>query len=164
MQFFVGAFHGYAHSWQCQLCFHPWVVTVAGLEDFETCEWVFRQQNQTAPLFWHSSSYHCHMTMDWFYCQWNSDWTLVLGAYFLAQNYKQALKIINQTGVAVDSLMANLECSPDNLQMCLQQEKEYFRDLIQEPEEEQMAFWYLEMLQELELEWYMSTSPRLSFN
>jgi hypothetical protein len=81
VQFFVGAFHGYAHNRRCQLSFHPRLVTLAGLEDFETCEWIFSQQNRSAHLFRHASAYHRHMTMDWFYRRWDSDCRLGLGKF-----------------------------------------------------------------------------------
>ncbi|EJT96888.1 hypothetical protein DACRYDRAFT_40942, partial [Dacryopinax primogenitus] len=56
--FFVGVFHGYAHNCCCQIQYHPQVLTIAGLEDFETCEWVFGQENCCTHLFWHGSAFH----------------------------------------------------------------------------------------------------------
>ncbi|EJT97324.1 hypothetical protein DACRYDRAFT_44023, partial [Dacryopinax primogenitus] len=45
LQFFMGAFHGYAQNRKCQLCFHPCFLATAGLEDFKTNEQIFSKQN-----------------------------------------------------------------------------------------------------------------------
>ncbi|EJU02039.1 hypothetical protein DACRYDRAFT_52131, partial [Dacryopinax primogenitus] len=79
LRFFVGAFHGYAHNHWCQIHFHPQVLTIAGLKDFETCEWVFSQENCCAHLFRHGSAFHHHMTLDWFYQTWDLDHHAALG-------------------------------------------------------------------------------------
>jgi predicted DNA-binding helix-hairpin-helix protein len=79
LQFYVGAFHRYAHNRRCQLGFHPRILTTAGLEDFETNEWIFSRQNFTASLFRFASKYHCHMTLHLFWDRWDRDRQAALG-------------------------------------------------------------------------------------
>ncbi|EJU03205.1 hypothetical protein DACRYDRAFT_50173, partial [Dacryopinax primogenitus] len=80
LQVFVGAFHGYAHNWQCQLQYHPQFITSAGLKVFETNKWIFSKQNLTALLFWHASEYHRHVTLHCFWVRWDEDQQAGLGA------------------------------------------------------------------------------------
>ncbi|KAF8579191.1 hypothetical protein K439DRAFT_1251157, partial [Ramaria rubella] len=41
----VPAFHGHAHNWLCQLCFHIQISEGFGIKDLETCEHVFSGSN-----------------------------------------------------------------------------------------------------------------------
>ncbi|KZO98204.1 hypothetical protein CALVIDRAFT_479161 [Calocera viscosa TUFC12733] len=151
LRFFVGAFHGYAHNRRCQLSYHPRLQTVAGLEDFETCEWIFSQQNHTARLFRHASSFHRHMTMHWFYRRWDSDRRAALGD-FLYKNYRQALDIIHDVQPALQNMLTAQLLSELDLERFLNEERAYLDGLEQEPDGDQTAFRYLETLEALEIE------------
>lgn len=48
LDFVVPAFHGHAHSRDCQVYWHPMYKISAGNEDFETCEHVFSSSNALA--------------------------------------------------------------------------------------------------------------------
>jgi hypothetical protein len=49
-QFCVRVFHGYSHSYPCQLEFHPNVIAGARLEDLETMERLFSSSNALASV------------------------------------------------------------------------------------------------------------------
>ncbi|EJT96659.1 hypothetical protein DACRYDRAFT_102753 [Dacryopinax primogenitus] len=157
LRFFVGAFHGYAHNRRCQLAFHPCLLATAGLEDFETCEWVFAkqnltaQQNLTAHLFRHASRYHRHQTMHLFYQRWDRDCRTLL-SNFLYNNYKQALDLIQRSYPVVQSMLSQLGLTTMDLARFLQEEWAFFDSLQEEPAEDQLAFCYLETLHLLHAE------------
>jgi len=69
----VNAFHGYAHSWPCQLSFHPLYVASFGLEDGEICECIFSSFSGLAAITRHVSQYHWHQAIDIFAQQWDED-------------------------------------------------------------------------------------------
>ncbi|EJU03916.1 hypothetical protein DACRYDRAFT_49530, partial [Dacryopinax primogenitus] len=71
VQFFVGAFHGYAHNCRCQLGFHPQFLATTGLKDFETNKQISLKQNLTIHLFQHGSAYHRHMCLHFFWSRWD---------------------------------------------------------------------------------------------
>ena len=48
--FCVNAFHGYSHSYNCQVQHHPNVIASIGLEEMEMLEQIFSTSNQLAPV------------------------------------------------------------------------------------------------------------------
>ncbi|KAG1816657.1 hypothetical protein DFJ58DRAFT_720269 [Suillus subalutaceus] len=54
----VNAFHGYAHNRRCQLANHPLYMNGFGIEDLETCEWIFSSSNSAAILIRHALYFH----------------------------------------------------------------------------------------------------------
>ncbi|EJT99359.1 hypothetical protein DACRYDRAFT_118093 [Dacryopinax primogenitus] len=85
----------------------------------------------------------------WFYHTWDSDRRAVLGE-FIFQNYRQALKIIQTEGPAVGTLLKNLNLTSNDLdQFCLD-EKNFFSNLQREPEMDEKAFDYLDVLKLLQ--------------
>lgn len=54
----VPAFHGWAHSRDCQLEWHPLYMDGVGIEDFEESERVFSRSNDLAPTTRLSTRYH----------------------------------------------------------------------------------------------------------
>ncbi|KAF8577077.1 hypothetical protein K439DRAFT_1535189 [Ramaria rubella] len=89
----VPAFHGHAHNWLCQLCFHIQVSSGFGIEDLETCEHVFSGSNAVARLTQHSTPYHQRQFIDMFFQQWDSEKYESL-ANFMYNNYTQALELL----------------------------------------------------------------------
>ncbi|EJT98079.1 hypothetical protein DACRYDRAFT_58151, partial [Dacryopinax primogenitus] len=152
LRFFVEAFHGYAHNRRCQIHYHPCFLTSAGLEDFETCEWIFSQENQCAHLFQHGSAFHRHLTLDWFYQTWDPDHHTVLGDY-LFQNYRKALKIIRTEGATVTALLQMLNLMTDDLLKFQRDEEEFFERLEREPMVDEKAYEYLDVLKLLDKVW-----------
>jgi len=60
----VPAFHGWAHSRDCQLKWHPLYVTGTGLEDFEESERLFSRSNDLAPTTRLSTRYHRRLRIE----------------------------------------------------------------------------------------------------
>jgi len=60
----VPSFHGWAHSCDCQLDWHPLYVDGVGLEDFEECERTFSRSNDLAPTTRLSTRYHRRMRIE----------------------------------------------------------------------------------------------------
>ncbi|KZT50692.1 hypothetical protein CALCODRAFT_422850, partial [Calocera cornea HHB12733] len=135
LRFYVGAFHGYAHNRRCQLGFHPRFLTTAGLEDFETNERLFSKQNLTAHLFRHSSTYHRHLTLDFFWTRWDEDRRASL-ADWLYDKYRQALEIVRSTAPEVERIQSDHTISDDDFLGFLEEEKSYLHRLQHEPESE----------------------------
>jgi hypothetical protein len=69
---------------------------------------------------------------------------------FIYKNYVQANEILRSTGAVVRCLMQALKLTPADLDQFVLKEKAYFASLQQEPEEDQVAYRYLETLQLLE--------------
>jgi hypothetical protein len=63
----VNAFHSHAHNLLCQLCHHPLYLHGLGLEDLETCEWVFSSSNAVARVVQYSSHFHWMQFIDLHY-------------------------------------------------------------------------------------------------
>ncbi|KAL0057017.1 hypothetical protein AAF712_016361 [Marasmius tenuissimus] len=42
----VPAFHGHAHNWKCQTCWHPQYLTGVGLTDFKDCNFLYKNYRQ----------------------------------------------------------------------------------------------------------------------
>ncbi|KZT58563.1 hypothetical protein CALCODRAFT_427763, partial [Calocera cornea HHB12733] len=145
LRFYVGAFHGYAHNRRCQLSYHPRLLTTAGLEDFETNEWIFSKQNLTAHLYRHASEYHRHATLHAFWARWDEDRHAGLGDW-LASNYKQALAILDEEGLALARLQRELDLADQCFPRFLDEERAYFERVRDEPEQDTLAFKYLDTL------------------
>jgi hypothetical protein len=81
----VNAFHGYAHNRQCQLVNHPLYLNGFGIEDLETCEWIFSSSNSVASLIRHASYFHWVQILDLHFDQWDKDKYLELSVFFLSE-------------------------------------------------------------------------------
>ncbi|EJU03409.1 hypothetical protein DACRYDRAFT_50554, partial [Dacryopinax primogenitus] len=160
LHFFVGAFHGYAHNQKCQLMYHPCFLCLAGLEDFETNKHIFSKQNLMAHLFCHGSCYHCHMILLLFWSWWDEDCQVAL-ADFIYDNYRQALHILAMVQPSVINFQHLHQLSDEDFARFLQEEQDYFNGLIAEPEEDVVAFRYLETLQSLASARYVPHLPCL---
>ncbi|KZO93751.1 hypothetical protein CALVIDRAFT_485477, partial [Calocera viscosa TUFC12733] len=145
---FVGAFHGYAHHRKCQLSYHPRFLMTAGLETFETNEWIFSKQNLTAHLFRYASPYHRHMTLHFFWARWDEDRRAGL-ADLLYKSYTNALDILQTTLPELRRVQADHHLNDDAIRNFIQEERDYFDELEHEPEGDDLVFKYMETLKEL---------------
>ncbi|KAF8586497.1 hypothetical protein K439DRAFT_1340678, partial [Ramaria rubella] len=125
----VPAFHGHAHNRLCQLSFHVLMSHGFSLEDLETCERVFAGSNAVARLTCHATPFHRHQFIDMYFWQWDSEKYEKLGVYFkeylllitvqlrwleghfLLNNYKQALAILQDMLVKIQTLTSGREIS-----------------------------------------------------
>ncbi|KAI0080203.1 hypothetical protein K474DRAFT_1590508 [Panus rudis PR-1116 ss-1] len=146
----VNAFHGYTHSYDCQVQHHPNVTQGVGLEDLETLERVFSASNQLAPVVRHASPYQRRQLIDAYFRQWDEDKYLNSGTFIL-NNYKQALQSLEEDTDALAVLRSTLsiDASDEALDAWAKEEKEFFATLGDEHPWDTYAVAYVELLQRL---------------
>ncbi|OSC99715.1 hypothetical protein PYCCODRAFT_1372708 [Trametes coccinea BRFM310] len=144
----VNAFHGYSHSHQCQTKHHPAVIKGAGLEDFEGMERIFSGSNQLAPVIRYASKYHRRLFIDLYFKQWDEDKYANL-AGMLYDNYRQALRIIEEEAPLVEQALQTLGCTLDDLAKWEQEEVQYFATLGKEDPRDVHATEYVRLLRQL---------------
>ncbi|KAI0078046.1 hypothetical protein K474DRAFT_1683961 [Panus rudis PR-1116 ss-1] len=127
--FCVNAFHGYTHSYECQVKHHPNVTVGIGLEDLETLERVFSSSNQLASTIRYASLYRRRQLIDAYFRQWDED------------------KYANLEALA--STCATLHVSESDLDRMAQEEKQFFMTVGQERPWDVYAVAYVELLQQL---------------
>lgn len=147
-RFCVNAFHGYTHSYACQLQYHPNIIDGMGIEDLETLERVFSATNRLAPITRYASPFRRRLLIETYLKQWDEDKYANLGD-FLLNNYKQALDIINSDGFTLDQAMKTHAVTADLIDKWSKEEFEYFATLGTEPEYNIHAITYVELLQDL---------------
>ena len=147
-EFIVNAFHGYAHSYQCQHKNHPTVVQGTGLEDFETCERFFSNSNGLAPVVRHSSAYRRGMLTSSWFVQWDEDKYSNLGTFIL-NNYKQALQVLRDDIPALDDGKCSMGVTDADMDSWELEQAEFFHSLGKEPEGDFLRAGYVELLLDL---------------
>ncbi|KAK7685839.1 hypothetical protein QCA50_011185 [Cerrena zonata] len=148
-KFVVNAFHGYSHNYQCQRKNHPTVVEGVGLEDFETMERTFSSSNGLAPSTRFASAFRRTLFTDVFFSRWDQDKYSNLGTFVL-NNYRQALKILEDDVLAFEDAKLALNVSDDDLDLWEKEQEEFFANLGKEPEVNSLRVEYVELLQALE--------------
>ncbi|KAI0640725.1 hypothetical protein C8Q79DRAFT_920896 [Trametes meyenii] len=144
----VDAFHGYSHNHRCQTQHHPSVIEGAGIEDLGGMERIFSASNQLASITRYASRYHRRVIIDMFFKQWDNDKYINL-ATMLLNNYKQALKIIEDYSVEVDATLIQLDSSRDDLIRWQEEEAAYFTSVGHERPGDIAAVEYVTLLREL---------------
>lgn len=147
-RFCVPAFHGYSHSYKCQVKYHPNGITGVGLEDFEESERVFNRSNELATVIRCASTFRRHLLIDLFFRQWDHERYGNLGQ-FLHDNYVQALDIISSQGAILEQMLIDLSLHPDDLPPLEAEEKQYFSELRDEDPANLHTIAYVEALQAL---------------
>jgi hypothetical protein len=69
----VGAFHGHAHNWKCQLHWHPLYIPGTGHSEGEGCEHIFSASNELARSTRHASPFHQHQSIEEHFTFWDKD-------------------------------------------------------------------------------------------
>ncbi len=144
----VNAFHGYSHSYPCQLRFHPNGITGMGLEDLETLERIFSASNNLASVTCFASAYRRHMLIDLFYQQWDSEKYANL-AIMLYNNHVQASEIIRDIEPMVAHTLQTIGHTEEDLEKFEKEERQYFATLKDESPWDLHAIAYVEVLQDL---------------
>ena len=144
----VNAFHGYSHSYPCQLQNHPNGIRGMGLEDLETLERMFSASNQLAIVTRYASAYRRVLLIHTFFRPWDEEKYANLGS-FLYNNYVQALDIINSKSPVVKESMDMLQLTHDDLEALSSEECAYFESLHNESPWDVHAMAYVEALEEL---------------
>ena len=137
----VPAFHGHAHNHLCQLSFHTLMSSGFGLEDLETCERVFAGSNAVAQLTQHATPFHQQQFIDIFFHQWYAEKYENLGIVFICiflhsllmyvtgqfflKNYQQALEILHDMPVCIDTLTSGCKVPDTQFTKWLKDECKY---------------------------------------
>lgn len=144
----MNAFHGYSHSYLCQVQHHPNVIDGIGLEDLETLERTFSKSNELAAVTQFASTYRRRALIHMFFQQYDEEKYTALGS-MLYNNYLQAIEIIHDlTPKLVESLRA-LNVDLATLKTWETEECDYFKKLRDKTSEDLFAVVYVESLQEL---------------
>ncbi|KAI1781831.1 hypothetical protein LXA43DRAFT_977885 [Ganoderma leucocontextum] len=146
-RFCVNAFHGYSHSYNCQVKFHPTFIAGTGIEDLETLERLFSASNSLAPVTRYASRYRRKAFIHMFLQQWDREKYANLGL-MLYNNYVQALEIIATLGPAVEEALRELNLTREQLGTLQAEEKEYFVALRDEDPANLHTIVYVELLEE----------------
>lgn len=144
----VNAFHGYSHSYPCQLSNHPNVTEGMGIEDLETLERVFSSSNQLASVTRYASAFRRILLINFYFRQWDEEKYTNLGL-FLYNNYIQALDIIQTKKHVVEESMSSMKLSYEDLEKLKKEEHQYFENLKDESPWDLHAIAYVEALQDL---------------
>ncbi|KAI1782519.1 hypothetical protein LXA43DRAFT_977529 [Ganoderma leucocontextum] len=147
-RFCVNAFHGYSHSYDCQVQHHPNVIEGIGLEEMETLERIFSTSNQLAPVIRYASPYRRHSLIHAFFRQWDHEKYSNIGL-FLYNNYVQALEIIDKNTEAIAATLRDLGITSAQLAEYEREEHKYFTTLKDEDEGNLWTVAYVETLQAL---------------
>lgn len=144
----VNAFHGYSHSYLCQLQYHPNIIEGIGLEDLETMERIFSSSNQLASVIRYASRYRRRLFIEAYFKQWDADKYQNLGI-FLLRNYKQALAMIEEDTRTLDEAKLQFGLTDADMDLWEQEERTFFSHLGEEEEYDIQAMTYVELLQQL---------------
>ncbi|KAI0083028.1 hypothetical protein BDY19DRAFT_987985 [Irpex rosettiformis] len=147
-QFCVCAFHGYSHSFACQLEYHPNIIAGAGLEDLETMERIFSITNGLASVTRYASPYRRRLFIEAFLRQIDEDKYLNTGTFIL-NNYKQALSIVHDDASRLAEAMDSLGITEEDLDNFEKEQMEFFSQLGEEDPEDLHAVAYVERLEQL---------------
>ena len=147
-RFCVNAFHGYSHSYTCQVHHHPNCIEGLGLEDLETLERIFSGSNALAPIIRYASRYRRLALLTLYFRQWDHEKYSNIGQ-MLYNNYVQALNIIETQQPALDDALRELGITMDDLRSYIAEERNFFATLKDEDEKNLQAISYVEALQEL---------------
>ncbi|KAI0668815.1 hypothetical protein C8Q78DRAFT_978346 [Trametes maxima] len=154
----VDASHGYSHNHQCQTQHHPSVIEGVGIEDLGGMERIFSASNQLANITRYASQYHWCVVIDMFFKQWDDDKYTNL-ATMLLNNYKQALKNIEDGFIRVEEAVEKLKCTREDLVCWQEEEAQYFALVGHEREGDIAAVEYVTLLRDLrKIESQLATS------
>ncbi|OSD07636.1 hypothetical protein PYCCODRAFT_1359298 [Trametes coccinea BRFM310] len=147
-RFCVNAFHGYSHSYNCQVVFHPNVIVGMGLEDLEVLERIFSGSNHLAPVVRYASRYRRWVLIDQYFQQWDQEKYANIGL-MLFNNLSQALDIVRTQSPVLEQALKSLQLTHADLDRFANEEREFFLNLRDEEDHNLHAVAYVEALQEL---------------
>ena len=103
----TNVFHGYSHSYDCQLKHYPYGIAGAGLEDFETMERIFSLSNALARGTRYTSKFTRHLYMEVYFEHWDNEKYNKL-ANFIYSNFCQAADILDKEAHELEQNLADL--------------------------------------------------------
>ncbi|KIY48270.1 hypothetical protein FISHEDRAFT_43570 [Fistulina hepatica ATCC 64428] len=144
----VPAFHGHAHSRDCQVYWHPRYVDGVGMEDFKECERFYAGSNELAATTRTCSPFHRRQQiLD--YLDFHDIDKYTNHGKFLFHNYRAALQRIEDNKLQLAMLEKQLHTSGEDYERYLQEERTYLDGLKKEPPETAQRFEYMEALDKL---------------
>ncbi|KAI5992239.1 hypothetical protein EDD15DRAFT_2168553 [Pisolithus albus] len=147
----VPAFHGYAHRRLCQLRFLARYVDGLGLEDLEGCKRTFSKTNGLASAVRYSSTFHRCQAIAGYLVRNDEHDVYQNLTTMIFNNYKQALRIIEEGKKTLPHIMDNLGIMDVSVfSTWLLEENEYLTARSCEPEEETLHMEYWQKLVNLE--------------
>ncbi|KAF6757867.1 hypothetical protein DFP72DRAFT_1108913 [Ephemerocybe angulata] len=158
----VNAYHGYAHNYACQCANHPNNIEGCGIEDLETMERFFSASNATASVIRYTSRYRRRLFLDLHLQQSDRDKYASLGL-MLRNNYRQAIKIIEEGVPLLNAILSEIGASRADLDVWQRDQAQYFATLGKEPEEDVHKVAYVELLKELEAAEKIASSKTSKF-
>ncbi|KIY47547.1 hypothetical protein FISHEDRAFT_45033 [Fistulina hepatica ATCC 64428] len=141
----VPAFHGHAHSRDCQVDWHPRYVKGVGMEDFEGSEHFFSRSNELAATTRTCTPFHRRQQILEFLDFHNMDQYANHGR-FLFTKYCAALRRIEDNVPQLAMLEERLHTTADDYERYLQEERTYLHGLKKEPPDVAQRFEYMEAL------------------
>ncbi|KAI0749115.1 hypothetical protein C8Q74DRAFT_1222752 [Fomes fomentarius] len=145
-RFCVNTFHGYSHSYDCQVNHHSNCISGMGLEDLETMERIFSSSNQLAPVTCYASPHHRHALITLFFDHWDQErYTSISEMLYI--NYRQALEIISKKTLALQEALEVLEILAESLEVYEREERDYFVNLKDEDPADLREIVYVKALQ-----------------
>ncbi|KIJ27126.1 hypothetical protein M422DRAFT_215978 [Sphaerobolus stellatus SS14] len=149
LRFFVPTFHGHAHNRGCQVRWHPLYNTLAGLEDFETCERIFSMSNHLASTTRFASKFHRQQAIEEHFSYWDELKYANL-SQFLYNNYRQALETISTLTAHITIVKEKNSITDNDLDRYLEEECHYLESLTNPRECNELEVAYVEALEALE--------------
>ncbi|KAG6886804.1 hypothetical protein C0992_002291 [Termitomyces sp. T32_za158] len=144
----VNAFHGYSHNYLCQLRNHPNAIEGVGLEDLETLKHVFSSSNVLGAVTCYMSAYRRQIFIDLHFQHWDHEKYANL-ANMLYQNYRQALKIIENNTLDVQHVLKIRGLDEVILEGYIMDEQQFFMMMGKQTDGDLHAIAYVELLQKL---------------
>ncbi|KAG6846989.1 hypothetical protein C0991_002543, partial [Blastosporella zonata] len=126
---------------------HPNSIEGMGLEDLETLERVFSASNSLAPVTRYMTRHWRRVFIDLYFQQWDNDKYSNL-ATMLHQNYKQALRIIEENSNDVKHVLGLRHMDEEALVSLIGNEWQYFQTLGKRSKGDLHAIAYVELLEE----------------
>ncbi|EMD33917.1 hypothetical protein CERSUDRAFT_97846 [Gelatoporia subvermispora B] len=124
---------------------HPLYILGYGIEDLEGMERVFSSSNTVARCIRYASLFHYLQFLDLHFSQWDEDRYSELSR-FLYNNYRQCLTIIKNYSVEVAHLKSTLGIDDSTIESWLQDERDFLKNLKDEPEDRVLECAYVQAL------------------
>ena len=111
-------------------------------------ERVFSSSNEVAGVTRHATGYRRRVFIDMHFQQWDDEKYRNLGTMLL-NNYRQALKIIDEDQIILNETLQARNISIEDLDRWQDEQVTYFEMLGQEPAEDVHRISYVDLLQQL---------------
>lgn len=108
----------------------------------------FSGSNHLAPVTRFASAFRRRLFIEAYFRQWDEDRNLSLG-FFLVENIKQAVKIINENTTSLHQTMRTLKISDSDMDRWVEEQIDFFDHIGHEEPYDPREMMYVELLQQL---------------